>query len=344
VVVGGRGPRISIPAVERTKTANSAVSPLTFCGLGVRPSEGTVNVLRNKTKSVARKHHYVPAFLLQNFTPSGSRNDFLWVHDKQQQDKQWRKRPGEVGFERDYNRVDVPEVDQNAVEDYFATIDGQIAPIIQDIVRCHKLPEGMELQKLISFVALLALRSPSVRNLYKRNMAHVEKERLKFRLARREFFDQAVEEQRREGNVLPTEVTYEKVREYANHDEAYEIIISDTESVAMLLKIWPNLFAAFKLRQWSLLFTRPDEAFLICSDMPVTISTTSPEYKNRFLGFASRGTELTIPLSRSTVLVGSYDTSATVARTDLERVREINRRILSFAERFIYSPGQGLIV
>jgi hypothetical protein len=265
------------------------------------------------------------------------------VYDKQQ-GKPWRQKPDEVGFERDYNRVDVPEIDPNAVEGYFATIDGQIAPVIQEITRCHELPEGTEFQKLISFVALLALRSPSVRNLYKRNMDHLGKERLKFLLARREFFDQVVEEQRREGNVMPPEVTYEKLREYANHDEAYEIIIPNTQSVGMLLRIWPKVFVAFKMRQWSLLFTLPNEASLICSDMPVTITRTSTEYKTRFLGFASRGTELTIPLSRSTVLVGSYNASATVVRIDLERVREINRRTLSFAERFIYSPGQGLIV
>jgi hypothetical protein len=265
------------------------------------------------------------------------------VHDKQQGEP-WRQKPDEVGFERDYNRVDVPEIDPNAVEGYFAAIDGQIAPVIQEIIWDHELPEGNRFQQLISFAALLALRSPSVRNMYKRNMEHLEKERLKLLLSRREFFDQVVEEQRCEGNVIPPEVTYEKLRDYANHDEAYEIEISNTRSVGMLLKIWPAVYRAFKLRQWSLLFTGPDEASLICSDMPVTINSTSRRYKARFLGFASRETELTIPLSRSAVLVGSYEASAAAARIALERVREINRRTLSFAERFVYSPSQGLVI
>jgi len=305
--------------------------------------KGTVNALRNKPKNVARRHHYVPAFLLQNFTPSGRRDDFLWVHDKQQGEP-WRKKPDELGFERDYNRVDVPEIDQNAVEGYFAAFDGQIAPVIQEMIRDYELPGGKRFQQLISFAALLALRSPSVRNLYKRNMEHLEKERLKFLLSRREFFDQVVEEQRREGNVMPPEITYEKLRDYTNHEETYEIEIPNTQSVVMLLKLWPVVYGAFKLRQWSLLFTGSDEASLICSDMPVTITTTSRKYKARFLGFASRETEFTIPLSRSTVLVGSYEASATVAKIALERVREINRRTLSFAERFTYSPSRGIII
>lgn len=289
------------------------------------------------------KHHYVPAFLLQNFTPTGRRDDFLCVYDKQG-DKWWDGRPDEVGFEHNYNRVDLPEGNPNAVESYFSQIDSRIAPIIQQIVRSQELPKGVEFKALIQFVALLALRSPSVRNLYERNLEYLEKERLKLFLSRRDLFDEVVEEQRRAGKAIPPEVTYEKLRAIANDDEAYDIKIPRTHSVGMLLKIWPDVAHAFQARQWSLLLTRPDEDFLICSDMPVTITSTSSTSKRRYLGFSSGETILTVPLSRSTLLVGSYNDSASATDIDLEQVRHINRRTRSFAERFVYSSGRELVV
>ena len=302
-----------------------------------------MNELRDRAEGTARRHHYVPAFLLQGFTPSGRRDDFLWVHD-QEQAKAWRSKPDQVGFERDYYRVELAEVDPNAVEVALAQIEGRVSPIIQKTTSSHALPSEEALQALVEFVTLLALRTPSMRNLYESNMEYLERERLKFVLSRREFFDQFVEEQRREGKEVPPEITYEKLREFAADDDSYEVIIHRTQSVQMLLKVWPQLVPVFLARQWSLLFTRPDDACLICSDMPVAITPTSPDFKPRFLGFGLRETELTVPLSRSTVLVGSYDTPATAAEVGLDLVREINRRTLSFAERFLYSSERELVI
>jgi hypothetical protein len=302
-----------------------------------------VNDARDRPEGVARRHHYVPAFLLQGFTPSGHRDDFLWVHD-QEQAKTWKSRPDQVGFERDYYRVDLAEVDPNAIEAALAQTEGRISPIVAEVIASHDLPTREAFEALIEFVTLLALRTPYMRNLYESNMTYISKEGVKFFLSSPKLFDQFVEEQRREGNELPPEITREKLLAFAADDDAYKVKIPQTESVQMLLKVWPSLVPVFQARQWSLLFTKPDEACLICSDMPVAITPTSPDLKPPYLGFGLQGTELTVPLGRSTVLVGSYDIPSITAEIGLDKVRQINRRTRSFAERFLYSPEKGLVI
>ena len=69
-----------------------------------------------------RKHHYVPAFYLAQFTESRSDDGNLWVFDGQQI-RSWKSTPRETGHERDFNRIDVPDVDPLAIEkDVFGTL------------------------------------------------------------------------------------------------------------------------------------------------------------------------------------------------------------------------------
>jgi hypothetical protein len=293
--------------------------------------------------SQTRRHHYVPAFLLQGFTPSGQRDDFLWVHDREQ-GKAWRAKPDQAAHERDYYRVEIPETDPNIVETTFSQMEGQASLLLQEMIRSHQLPHGEDFQVLIGFVTLLALRTPSFRGMYERNMEHLYRHQAKVFLARRELFDQFIEEKRKEGVEIPPEITYEGLRDFAFDDERYTVEIPRTKSVQMLLEMWQSLVPIFLDRRWSLFYTRPDERHLFCSDMPVSITPTSPDFKPRFLGFGLRQTELTIPLSRSIALVGSYEAPSITAEMPLGLVRETNNRTLSFAERFLYSAEKSLVI
>lgn len=210
-----------------------------------------------------RRHHYVPAFLLQGFTPSGEREDFLWVHDREQR-KTWRVKPDQAAHERDYYRVDIPEVDPNIVETTFAeTIETRAAALVREMVRTHELPHGEDLQALIEFVTLLALRTPSFRRMYERNMEHMHRHFAKTLLSRREPFDRFIEEQRQQGVEIPPEITYEGMRDFAFDDERYMVEVPRTNSVQMLLKMWQGIVPVFLARRWSLLFTKPDEGYLL---------------------------------------------------------------------------------
>ena len=133
------------------------------------------------------------------------------------------------------------------------------------------------------------------------------------------------------------------MRRFIEDDSGYDIVIPRTDSVQMLLTMWQSLLPVFSARRWSLFFTKPEEGHIICSDAPVSITPTRPDSRLRFLGFGLKETELTVPISRSLALVGSYETPSMTAQIPLTFVRLINRRTISFAERFLYSADKGLL-
>ena len=55
--------------------------------------------------SEPRAQHYIPQFLLQNFTLTGREDEHLWVTAPVQR-KRWQSRPKETGHQRDFYRVE----------------------------------------------------------------------------------------------------------------------------------------------------------------------------------------------------------------------------------------------
>ena len=76
--------------------------------------------------SEARAHHYIPQFLLQNFTLNGSEDEHLWVTAPLQQ-KRWKSLPKETGHQRDFYRVEAEGVDPNIAEKVLSGLESDAA-------------------------------------------------------------------------------------------------------------------------------------------------------------------------------------------------------------------------
>jgi hypothetical protein len=97
---------------------------------------------------------------------------------------------------------------------------------------------------------------------------------------------------------------------------------------------WPSaqVLAAIEYMTWRILDV-PHDRFLVTSD--------GPAHYLEALGLGSDETELTFPIDSRSVLIGSYsgDPKATVRLyCKAELVKEVNRRMASGAERFVFSP------
>jgi hypothetical protein len=77
---------------------------------------------------------------LAGFTPTGSRDDFLHVTGLPQA-RQWRSRPESTGFEVDLYRVELGDVEPDTLENEFAKIETQVAPILAQIIDMQSLPD-----------------------------------------------------------------------------------------------------------------------------------------------------------------------------------------------------------
>ncbi|MBZ0102684.1 MAG: DUF4238 domain-containing protein, partial [Thermoanaerobaculia bacterium] len=290
---------------------------------------------------VARAHHYVPGFYLAGFTPSGRRDDFLWVHDRQE-GRQFRARPDATGFENDFYRVDLDGLPPDAVErDVLARFDDEGADVLARIARDRALPTGKELEALVRFIAISIVRTPGFRKFFLRSKEEMARFHLRFTLAHPQAYEAFKKDMEREGKPIREEMNRETLLAFIDEPSRYQIVFDPIVAIRNLLEMHEALFPVIAARTWSLFEAGEDD--FIASDNPVSVVATSPD-AGPFFGFGVKETEITFPLSRSLALVGSFHDQGVVSRIERKLVGLLNRRTLDSAQRFVYSSGPRYLV
>ncbi len=291
---------------------------------------------------VARSHHYVPEFYLAGFTRSGSRDDFLFVHDRQEE-KGWRQRPRELACERDYYRVEVEGIAPDAVEKALGEFEAQAADAVRRIREARELVAGEGFDTLLNFVAIQATRVPQFREMFEQNKVHFTKFHLRMVLGHPEAFEQFAEERRREGRELPPGMTRERLLEFLEDECRYTIEIPREASIKNMVEMAEHLLPVLAARRWMLMVSDDEEADFICSDRPVILIPTRADGP-RFLGFGQTHTEVLMPLDRRMALVGHFGDDTGTKGVDRICVGLFNQQMVDYSERFIYSPNEAILV
>lgn len=296
---------------------------------------------RQTSAPVARAHHYVPEFYLAGFTPTGSRDDFLWVHDKKE-GKQFRARPGATGFENDFYRIDLDGLPPDAVERHvLARFDDEGAVVLARIAQEGELPTGEGLQALARFVTISIVRTPSFRQFFLRSKEEMTRFHLRFAIGHPQAFEALKVELAREGKQMPEDMTQETLLAFLDDPSGYEIVFDPIVAIRNLLEMHQALFPVIAARTWSL-FEATDDEF-IASDNPVSLVATSPA-AGPFFGFGVRDTEITFPISKRHALVGSFHDEGVISPIERKLVGLLNKRTLDSAQRFVYSAGEQYLV
>lgn len=92
----------------------------------------------------ARKHHYVPRFLVAGFTETGTAEGVLHVTNLRD-GRTWKSTPKGAGHQRDYYRVDMPGLEPDAFETELAKIEANASDVIRKAVASLEVPQGEEL-------------------------------------------------------------------------------------------------------------------------------------------------------------------------------------------------------
>lgn len=289
---------------------------------------------------VARSHHYVPEFYLAGFTPSGARDDFLFVRDLETK-KGWRQRPREAACEKDFYRVDVEGLPPDAVEQDLAKLEGLCAAALARSIASMTLPTGETLEALVGFITLLVVRTPSFREMYVRQARDLARFTARFAIGHPEAFKSFQEHLASEGRTLPEGVTQESLLAFLEDESRYTIEIPQLWVIKNLLDMFQGLYPVIARRTWSLV-EATEEGF-ICSDNPVSLVATSDKV-GRFFGFGNRDTEITFPLDRRLVLVGAFDGESRAVKVGKVQVGALNLRTFQSARRFVYSPQEERVI
>jgi len=103
-------------------------------------------------------HHYIPQFLLRNFTTDGK----VFVFDKKTR-KSFRTNPRNIACEKGFNECTV-EGKTFSLEEYFSRLETQWAPIIEKIVSKKDILFLTEGQRAVisQFIAVQSVRTPRI--------------------------------------------------------------------------------------------------------------------------------------------------------------------------------------
>lgn len=103
----------------------------------------------------SERHHYIPRFLIKNFTDTSGN---LYVYDKSK-DRINSKPPKSIFFEWNRNTLNHYGGKSDAFESLYSDIDNQIAPVIEKILSTHKF-SGREQGQVLLLAELMRWRTP----------------------------------------------------------------------------------------------------------------------------------------------------------------------------------------
>ncbi|MBI2712598.1 MAG: DUF4238 domain-containing protein [Bdellovibrio sp.] len=286
--------------------------------------------------SEPRRHHYCPQFYLAAFTEDGTKDSRLWVIDKL--DKKVRSsKPKNEAHQRDFYRVEVPgDEDPFALEKEFSKIETEASSAIQHIVQRRALPDNNGMGYLLSFIGLLAVRTPWHRAHVGGFMETVAKRLMDVVMATRERWEVTKRRMKESGHDVPDDVTYEQMADFIQRDQ-YRVEVDQNYQLSRMLKSAHTITNLLIRRNWMIVLA--EEGELVSSDNPVGLSWSKPMAGWYPPGFGLSNTEVSVPLSKTVGLIGIFEPAKLpIGALKAEGVATFNNQAISRATRFIYSP------
>lgn len=281
--------------------------------------------MARKNMNRPRRHHVVSRLHLANFTLTGQKDGRLWVFD-QTQNRQWPSTPENSAHRRDFYRIHAGAAgDGLEVERGFGEFESDVAVVVREILATRTLPgPSRNYDLLMTFLALSVNRVPKVRDSIS---GFVDEVRQKEAFARRWLQES--------GGATAQGGTDE---------------LNQTWLVDNILQSVETLVPYLHARKWSLWVAENDTPDLICSDNPVAIIWTASNTGPWPPGFGQRNTQVSCPLSRHVLLVGSFEGQPDHAPLDALAVATANscagrnaNQLYSSAEDFVWLMQDGRI-
>ncbi len=289
-----------------------------------------------------KMHHFVPQFYLAGFTPSGKREDDLWVFDTSNGNS-FKSKPEKIAKQKDYYKIDSNEINNNVVEEMFAKIESGTAPVINNIIKYNEIPTGEDFKILMYFLALLSVRTPGFRKVISKLTEDIARATAEITFSSEERYNSIISQMRKEGYEIDDKLNFEEMKEFIFSDR-YDIKIDRTWLVYWIFETVDIILPMLHDRNWTLIKIQdPTAASFICCDRPVSL--TFFEDSKSFLGpgFGLNKTFLLMPLNRRYMLMGTFEKAKEKYKADIKLTANFNSRVASGAERFIYSSKKNFI-
>ncbi len=283
----------------------------------------------------AKIHHYIPQFYLEAFldpTQVAKGQNLLWVYEagKTPRLSPTGKAASEVHF---YSFEDAGEI-KKTTEAVLSKLESHTAPVLRRIIAKQFRLSDLERSEFAGFVALTFCRTPFFLRSIDEMAADFQRHFSKTMASTPGVLERALRvvelvEQNK------TDVTADKLREFVLSDRYTVKQQSKAWTLKMMFEMMLDLLPIIERMRWSWLVS-DDEAF-VTSDEPIAIfdRKATSLYRPGFM--SSDSAEFTFPLSRNVCLYCTWRGTAGVAKINAHSVRQINRRTISWATRYVYA-------
>jgi len=291
----------------------------------------------------ARNHHFVSQCYLRGFTHGGTRQSTFEVFDRERS-KQYTQRPRKVGYEYDFNTVDIAGLTPDALEQAIANFEGEFSKSLKRIIEAGNLDNEEDRVYLLNFISMLAVRNPRMRKMLVGMKEQTMRIMAEAMVSSKQMYESQIAGATAAGYVEPDhDVTYEQMKDFVKRGE-YDIVVPREDSILREFDAQPAVLECLIDRKWSIIRAHGNTGF-VSSDHPVCLHWQKPPPPSIFNspGFGLTGTDVIFPISKSLLAVGRFEGNAEVIDANQRTTAHLNSIVASHASTQIYAAdGQPL--
>ncbi|EPV7105035.1 DUF4238 domain-containing protein [Escherichia coli] len=251
----------------------------------------------------ARHHHYLSQCYLRGFTKNGGVKSKLTAIDMKKK-KSFETSTRNVGGVRDFNRVEIEGIDPNVLESSLADFEGSVATELKNLSQ-GALFAGETKNTIISFISLLAVRTPVMREHMTSQITPIIEMIARMSVATQERYEHAIREiEESTGNTIASNVSYETVRDFVE-SRNYNISIKREFLIAAEIQASKAVEEALDRRNWRMFRSTLTSGSFVTSDNPVHLMWN--DGREGSPGFGLQDTSVLFPVSKDLVLLGDFE-------------------------------------
>jgi hypothetical protein len=286
----------------------------------------------------ARHHHYIPQAYLKGFAQQRSERQWhTHVTDFQAQ-RTYTANVRNVCGQRDFMRIELDGHAPDAVEKEMANFEAQCIGAIRRVAETGKF-DGEDANWTLNFMALLAVRSPEMRENLRGFHEQVAKRVMDVALATKDRWEGQAARMRADG-VPVDEVSYEDVKAF-HEGEQYKVTLAREYHIGTEFKMMDAVLELLGQRLWTVYTTHGSTGEFLTTNRPVTLTYIDPEkippFYRQSPGFGLSNTEVHFPLTRHAMLVGRFDRGGPTEEAKESFVAAVNTHMMLHCHGKVFS-------
>ncbi|WP_305722595.1 DUF4238 domain-containing protein [Hydrogenophaga sp.] len=281
----------------------------------------------------SRIHHYIPQAYLRGFGWKRGKNWYVNAADLKKL-AYFQPNTKNICAERDFMRFEIEGQAPDKLENEIGQFEHCAREAILNVEKTRTF-EGEDRIYILNLIALLAVRSPQMRENMRDFQERVMKQVLSLTLATKERWEGQMDQLEAAGKNVDKNVAYEQVKEFHKRGE-YKINVRREFQIGAELQTHKTVLDTLAARKWRLFWAGEGQGTFVTTDHPVVLTWNRPVKMPALMrhspGFAMVDTELIFPLTHSCCLLGCFegmDDSVEEAHTNL--IAQCNTRMISHA-------------